>query len=161
MTKSNHQTQALQVRHALWTLQKEVLTALKEEFDVKNGYQAAPTDWFNVLMTSAEYSWLRELTSLMADIDIMTELDYITEQHAATARAEIERLLLEHSAPSSEFTKQYKLLLMTGTALLPLHSQLKATVQQLPKLEMTTDQSIAERKAWQEEHRHQSKKKRN
>jgi hypothetical protein len=161
MTKVSHHPQALQVRHALWNLQKEVLNALKEEFDVKNGYQAAPTEWFNVLMNSAEYAWLRELTSLMADIDIMTELDYITEQHAATARAEIERLLLEHSAPSNEFTKQYKLLLMTGTALLPLHSQLKASVQQLPKVDMSSEQSLAERKAWQEEHRHQAKAKRN
>lgn len=161
MTKSSHHSQALQVRHALWNLQKEVLNTLKEEFDAQNGYQAAPTEWFNVLMNSPSYSWLRELTSLMADIDVMTELDYITEQHAATARAEIERLLLEHSAPSSEFTKQYKTLLMTGTALLPLHSQLKASVQHLPKIEMSKDQSIAERKAWQEEHRHQSKAKRN
>ncbi|HWU44282.1 MAG TPA: hypothetical protein VN132_12615 [Bdellovibrio sp.] len=161
MTKSSHHSQALQVRHALWNLQKEVLNSLKEEFDRENGYQAAPTEWFQVLMTSERYAWLRDLTSLMADIDVMTELDYITEQHAATARAEIERLLLEHSPPSSEFTRQYKELLMTGTALLPLHSQLKASVQQLPKVEMTKDQSLAERKAWQEEHRHQSRSKRN
>lgn len=161
MTKSSHHTQALQVRHALWILQKEVLNSLKEEFDRESGYQVAPTEWFQVLMNSERYSWLRELTSLMADIDVMTELDYITEQHAATARAEIERLLLEHSAPSSEFTKQYKELLLTGSALLPLHSQLKASVQHLPKVEMSKDQSLAERKAWQEEHRHQSRNKRN
>lgn len=161
MTKTNHHSHALQVRHALWTLQKEVLNALKEEFDAENGYQAAPTEWFHALMGSDRYAWLRELTSLMADIDVMTELDYITEQHAATARAEIERLLLEHAAPSSEFTKKYKQLLITGHALLPLHSQLKASVQHLPKVDMTKDQSLAERKAWQEEHRHQSRNKRN
>lgn len=161
MSKSVHHSNAMQVRHALWVLQKEVLNSLKEEFDRENGYQAAPTEWFQVLMNSDRYAWLRELTSLMADIDVMTELDYITEQHAATARAEIERLLLEHHAPSSEFTRQYKELLMTGSTLLPLHSQLKASVQNLPKVEMTKDQSLAERKAWQEEHRHQARTKRN
>lgn len=160
MTKSNHHSHALQVRQALWALQKEVLNSLKEEFDREVGYQAAPTEWFQVLMNAERYVWLRDLTSLMADIDIMTELEYLTEQHTGISRAEIERLLLGMTE-ESEFNKQYKTLLMSGAALLPLHSQLKAAVQNLPKVETTKDQSLAERKAWHEEHRHQSRKKRN
>lgn len=163
MTKSAHHSTALQVRQALWALQKEVLTFLKEEFDRENGYLAAPTEWFQVLMTAERYIWLRELTSLMADIDIMTELEFITEQHVGIARAEIERLLLDQSPNEDQddasFNKQYRGLLMTGVSLLPLHSQLRAVVQSLPKIE--TNNSHAERKIWHEEHRHQSRKKRN
>lgn len=161
MTKADHKSHALQVRHALWNLQKEVLNSLKEEFDRENGYQSAPTEWFQTLMNAERYAWLRELTSLMADVDIMTELDFITEQHAATARAEIDRLLIDHAKNTSDFTSAYKELLLSGVALLPLHATLRAAVQNLPKVEMTKDQSLAERKAWHEEHRHQSRKKRN
>ncbi len=161
MTKSAH-SNALQVRQALWALQKEVLTFLKEEFDRENGYLAAPTEWFQVLMTAERYIWLRELTSLMADIDIMTELEFITEQHVGIARAEIERLLFDQSPDEiqdASFNKQYRALLMKGVSLLPLHSQLRASVQNLPQINSTN--SHAERKIWHEEHRHQSRKKRN
>ncbi|WII73852.1 hypothetical protein QJS83_08170 [Bdellovibrio sp. 22V] len=157
---NSHQSNALQVRQALWALQKEVLNSLKHEFDREVGYEAAPTEWFQVLMTAERYIWLRDLTSLMADIDIMTELDFITDQHVSTARAEIERMLFEQDE-SSEFNKQYRAMLMTGSTLLPLHSQLRATLQNLPKVEMPKDQILAERKSWHEEHRHQARKKRN
>lgn len=159
MSKSTHHSVTLQVRQALWALQKEVLNSLKEEFDRENGYQAAPTEWFQVLMTAERYLWLRELTSLMADIDILTELEHISEQHAGTARAEIERLLFEHVEEG--FGKQYRDLLMSGTSLLPLHSQLKSHLQSLPDAKMPKHLSAQERKNWQEEHRLQARKKRN
>ncbi|WP_413943114.1 hypothetical protein [Bdellovibrio sp. HCB-162] len=160
--QSAHHSKALQVRQALWALQKEVLNSLKEEFDREVGYQAAPTEWFQVLMTAERYIWLRELTSLMADIDIMTELEFITDQHASTARSEIERLLFDQNATdANSFAKQYNALLMSGASLLPLHSQLRATLQHLPQAEIAKDQAAAERKSWQEEHRHQARKKRN
>lgn len=162
MTKSSHHPQTLQVRQALWDLQKEVLNCLKEEFDREVGYQAAPTEWFQVLMTAERYIWLRELTSLMADIDILTELEYISEHHAGTARAEIEHLLFAQVIDDEKsFNKQYRDLLLMGASLLPLHSQLRAALQHLPVSSLTKDQSLAERKSWHEEHRHQSRKKRN
>ncbi|QDK39809.1 hypothetical protein [Bdellovibrio sp. NC01] len=160
MTNTPHHSNAMQVRQALWALQKEILNSLKEQFDSEVGYVAAPTEWFQVLMTAERYVWLKELTSLMADIDIMTELEEITETHSSTARAEIERLLLEH-VEHSDFAKQYKALLTSGVDLMPAHSRLKAAVQHLPKVEMTKDQSLAERKTWHEQHRHQARKKRN
>lgn len=161
MSSDSHKSNALVVRQALWNLQKEVLNTLKEEFDREVGYQAAPTEWFQVLTTAERYTWLRELTSLMADIDVMTELDFITEQHAAVARAEIERLLLAEDPVEETFEKIYRDMLMTGMSLLPLHSQLKAALHPLPKVKMEKVQSLAERKSWAEEHRHQARKKRN
>lgn len=162
MSQSPHHSKALQVRKALWDLQKEVLNSLKEEFDREVGYQAAPTEWFQVLMNAERYIWLRELTSLMADIDIMTELEFITDQHVSTARAEIERLLFaENPEDSASFAKNYRNLLMSGMSLLPLHSQLKAALQHLPSVKIEMEQSLAERKGWAEEHRHQARKKRN
>lgn len=160
MSQSPHHSNAMQVRHSLWNLQKEVLNSLKEEFDRENGYEAAPTEWFQALMGAERYVWLRELTSLMADIDIMTELDFITDQHASIARSEIERLLF-NEASDAHFNKHYRDLLMSGTALLPLHSQLKANLQTLPTSPVNKEHALAERRNWQEEHRHQARKKRN
>lgn len=162
MTKSSHHSNTLIVRQALWALQKEVLNHLKEEFDRELGYNAAPTEWFQALMNSEKYSWLRELTSLMADIDILTELDFITEQHASTARFEIESLLFNQSnVEEQSFSKKYQTILLIGSSLLPAHSQLRSALQQLPKSDLSKEQAHAERKTWHEEHRHQSRKKRN
>lgn len=161
MTHSHHHANTLRVRHALWGLQKEALAALKTEFDRENGYETTPTEWFQALMGAERYVWLREFTSLMADIDTLTELEFITDQHAAVARAEIERLLFEEPPHQSEFGKQFRQLLMSGTSLLPLHSQLKGHLQLLPEAEVSRDQGQVERRNWQEEHRHQARKKRN
>lgn len=159
MPKSPHAPKVLEVRQALWGLQKELLSSLKDQFDAEIGYESAPTEWFQVLMNSERYAWLRELTSLMADIDIMTELETITEAHAGVARAEIERLLLIQS--EENFNKNYRQLLVVGIELMPLHNQLKAHVQDLPEVQTERDQSLAHRKNWHEEHRHQARKKRN
>ncbi|WP_413577639.1 hypothetical protein ACLVWU_04400 [Bdellovibrio sp. HCB290] len=161
MTKSSHHSNAMQVRQALWALQKEVLNSLKEQFDTEVGYESQPNEWFNVLITAERYKWLRELTSLMADIDIMTELELISEQHGETARAEIERLLFEEEPAPDSFTKQYRGLLLSGASLMPLHSQLRAALQSLPKSDKKSEHHQSHRKAWHEEHRNQARKKRN
>ncbi|MEN0057748.1 MAG: hypothetical protein AAGB31_02845 [Bdellovibrio sp.] len=162
MKNSAIYTNALQVRQALWGLQKEVLNTLKSDFDRENGYESAPTEWFHVLMGGERYSWLKELTSLMADIDILTELDFITDDHASIARAEIERLITDPVAGQEAlFTRHYRELLTSGLSLLPLHSQLKAAVQSLPQKNISRDHAQAERKNWHDEHRHQARKKRN
>jgi hypothetical protein len=151
----------MQVRQALWALQKEVLDSLKSQFDREVGYSAAPNEWFNVLMTAERYKWLRELTALMADIDIMTELEAISEEHGETARAEIERLLFDENPPADSFAKLYRGLMMANTDLLPFHAQLKSTLQHLPKTEKPKEHHHAKRKTWHEEHRTQARKKRN
>lgn len=161
MSSDSHKSNALVVRQALWNLQKEVLNSLKEEFDREVGYQASPTEWFQVLTTAERYTWLRELTSLMADIDVMTELDFITEQHTGVARSEIERLLLTENPSDETFEKIYRDMLMSGISLLPLHSQLKASLKPLPNVNVEKTQALTERKNWSEEHRHQARKKRN
>lgn len=159
MSKSAHATKALEVRQALWGLQKELLSSLKDQYDAEVGYEAAPTEWFQVLMTSERYSWLRELTSLMADIDIMTELEEITESHTSIARAEIERMLL--ATNDENFNKHYRSHLISGLDLMPLHNQLKSHVQHLPESKVDREHSLAQRKNWHEEHREQARKKRN
>lgn len=161
MTATNHRPNTLPVRQALWNLQKEILNALKQEFDQENGYEAAPVEWFQVITTADRYAWLRELTSLMADFDTMTELEIITDNHAAVARHEIERLLFNQDATKSNFAESYSNILMAGMTLLPLHSQLRSALQALPKQELNDEQAAAARKHWHEEHREHARKKRN
>jgi hypothetical protein len=161
MTAANHRPNTLPVRQALWNLQKELLIALKQEFDQENGYEASPVEWFQMITTADRYSWLRDLTSLMADVDAMTELEVITDKHAAVARHEIERLLFNQDATKTNFAESYSNILMAGMTLLPLHSHLRSALQALPKQELTDEQSAVARKHWHEEQREHARKKRN
>lgn len=161
MTDNNHRPNTLPVRQALWNLQKELLIALKQEHDQETGGEVSPVEWFQVLTTADRYEWLRELTSLMADVDAMTELEVITDTHAAVARHEIERLLFNQDATKSKFAESYSNVLMAGMTLLPLHSLLRSALQALPKQELTDEQSSAARKHWHEENRAHARKKRN
>lgn len=156
----NHKSTSLEVRNSLWNLQKEVLATLKSQYDQEVGYSAPPTEWFQVLMTSQRYSWLKEFTSLMADIDVLTELDEISAQHAEEARAEIQRLLFDEAPAQESFSKKYRDLLTVSGNLLPFHSQLKADTEKMPHNKSLTEATDA-RKRWQEEHRVQQKAKRN
>lgn len=156
----NYKQPSLEVRTALWNLQKEVLATLKSQYDQEVGYSASPTEWLQVLMTSQRYSWLKDLTSLMADIDVLTELEIISEQHTQEARVEIYRLLLAEVTENATFSKKYRDLLNISGNLLPFHSQLKAHTDKLPQDSQLQD-GIEARKRWQEEHRLQQKSKRN
>lgn len=161
MSRTPHHSHTLQIRQALWDLQKEILAALKESFDQEVGYQAQPAEWFNVLLTAERYIWLKELTSLMADIDVLTELDSVTEAQAIIARAEIERLFFDLES-DIEFNKNYKALLLSAGSLLPLHSHLKSQLSLIEKSDAIAKEAAwAERKIWRELHREQARKKRN
>lgn len=159
MAKTIHHTNTLKVRQALWDLQKEVLDSLKEIFDNEIGYQAQPAEWFNVLMTAERYIWLKELTSLMADIDVLTELELVDEDQAAIARFEIERLIIDLET-EDDFTRNYKGLLLGGGNLLPRHTHLKSQLELIPKKDLDSKDSFSKRKKWQETHREEARKKR-
>src|SRR5437868_12724372 len=92
MKAHDHLDSTLKLRTALFSLQKELLSHLKDGFEKENGRSVSPGEWLQVIMVAQRYTWLRELTSLMADIDILTELQAYTPEQAALARAEVERL---------------------------------------------------------------------
>jgi len=151
----------LKVRKDLLTLQKELLNYLKDIFEKENARSVAPAEWLQVIMVSHRYIWLRELTSLIADIDLLTELQEITTEQAALARFEIDRLFFT-SDPHSEFAKHYKHLLATGAPFMVAHGHLKEATQKLPhsKHHPTAEEALAARKIWHEEHKNQSRKRR-
>lgn len=160
MTEAGHRGQTLVARLALLALQKEMIQILKDQFEKENGRSVAPAEWLQVLMMSQRYAWMRELTSLITDIDILTELETVTDPQAAVVRSEVERLLIDGDE-SSEFSKHYKNLLRAESHLLLFHGQMKSSITPLPKKASTIEEAAAERKSWNELHKTQSRKKRN
>lgn len=156
---SEHKEQALAVRQALWNFQKELLNTLKQQHDVEMGYESNPTEWFHVLTGTERFLWLRELTSLMADVDVLTELDLIEELQVQIIRAEIERLLFSEDT-THNFVRNVRPLLMNGPALLPLYTLLKAHLKKINAIAVSLDEAQAARKQWQQDHIEQSRKRR-
>jgi hypothetical protein len=161
MTSQEIMQAALKVRGALLSLQKELLEHLKEGFEKENARQVPPGEWLQVIMVSHRYHWLRELTSLIADIDLLTELQEITPEQAGVARSEVERLFFK-SESSSEFSKHYRQFMTTGAPFAMTQGLVKEAVQKLPvsKKHGTHEQALEARKAWHEEHKVQSRKRR-
>jgi hypothetical protein len=145
---------SLQLRSSLLALQKELLSYLKEGFEKESARQIPPTEWLQVIMGSERFSWLKELSSLITDIDLLTELPLVTAEQAATARSEVERLFFRQES-ASEFSKHYRQILLLGAPLLLAHGLLRQSVQAMPNSGpvQSLEQALAERKAWQEEHR--------
>lgn len=145
---------SLQLRSSLLALQKELLSHLKEGFEKESLREIAPTEWLQVIMASERFAWLKELSSLIIDIDLLTELPQVTAEQVSTARFETERLFFQQDS-ISEFSKHYRQIILSGAPLLLAHGHLRHTVHALPPFTapMTQEQALEERKTWQEEHR--------
>lgn len=161
MQMTEQRSQVLVLRLSLLELQKELLAYLKEQFDRESGRISQPAEWLQVIMISERFHWMRELTSLIIDTDILTELDEVTQQNAAVVASEVERVLLGNNEDRSEFNKQYKILLKGGAPLLENLSRLRAAHQVLPTLPVKDEEALRVRSTWHEEHRQQSRKRRN
>lgn len=161
MTAQGHHESTLKLRTALINLQKELLGHLKELFEKESGRNVGPGEWLQVIMTSQRYVWLRELTSLVADIDLLTELQEITPEQASTARSEVERMFF-HPESNSEFNKHYHQLMKMGAHFMMTHGHLRETMSKLPKpdRELSAEEALEARKVWHQEHHQQSRKRR-
>lgn len=161
MKTQEHMETTLQLRTALMKLQKELLSHLKEGFERESGREVAPGEWLQVIMVAQRFAWLRELTSLVADIDLLTELQNITEEHASLARSEVERLFFEIDS-ASEFNKLYQQLMKSGAPFVISHGLLRESTSKLPKAGKSrpAHEAIEARKVWHQEHHAQSRKRR-
>lgn len=161
MTAHDHFDSTLKLRTALFNLQKELLSHLKDGFEKESGRNVSPGEWLQVIMMAQRYTWLRELTSLMADIDILTELQTFTSEQASLARFEVERLFFTVGS-SSDFNKNYQQLMMSGAPFMVSHGHLRDSTRKLPQLNkhVSTEEAHEARKGWHKEHHEQSRKRR-
>lgn len=161
MKEKDHLDSTLKLRSDLFNLQKELLSHLKENFEKECGRNVSPGEWLQVIMVAQRYHWLRELTSLMADIDILTEIQAFTEEHAGLARAEVERLFFKMDS-TSDFNKNYQLLMISGAPLMERHGHLRSSTNRLPLFskQLTREEIQEIRKDWHKKHHEQSRKKR-
>lgn len=161
MTSQGHQDSTLKLRKSLLNLQKELLGHLKEMFEKENGRSVGPGEWLQVIMVAQRFVWLRELTSLVADIDLLTELQEIHPDQAGMARSEVERLFF-HPESTSEFNKHYQQLMKSGAPFVMSHGHLRESVSKLPKpdREYTAEEAMEARKIWHQVHHEQTRKRR-
>jgi hypothetical protein len=151
----------LKVRETLIHLQREILSHLKDTFEKENARTVSPAEWLQVIMVSQRYIWLRELTSLIADIDLLTELQEISSERAMIVRHEIERLFFIASS-DSDFSKEYRNLMKAEAPFIITQGFLKEATLKLPSTKSPVNRQAAldERKEWYEEHKAQSRKRR-
>lgn len=162
MSTPDYTQPLLFVRKQLMDLHKEFLAHLKQEHDFKMGHLSSPTEWFQVITSSPEYSWLGEFNSLVADIDILTEIKPLTLLDAGIARSEIHRLLMAGPKDGGTlFTEKYLSVLMSGANILLYHHQIKKALEALPTSETPVDVAKMTRLQWHETQRQQARQKRN
>lgn len=161
MQANELQSQILIVRLSLLELQKELLAYLKDQFDKENGRVSQPAEWLQVIMISERFHWMKELTSLIIDTDVLSELEEISEDNASIIASEVERILIGNNEARSDFNKHYKLLLKGGAPLLENLSRLRSAHQKLPVKTWPDSEALRIRGLWHEEHRQQSRKRRN
>ena len=120
------------LRSALMDLHRLFLATLKEEHESKSGDVLNAGAWFQVLVSSPEYGWVKPFNSLVSDMDALLDLKNISEQDLVILRHELDNLFFKESDEVTSFNFHYRKLFARRHDLMFSHGHLKHAVANLP-----------------------------
>ncbi len=130
------------VRTPLLELHRLLLLSLKKDHETLAGRVLNPAEWFQTLLSSPEYQWVKPLNSLMADVDALSELSKIGDRDMAILRHHLETLFFKDDEDVTSFNSHYRKAFSQHHELVLSHGQLKEAVGVLPaeKLPLNSDE---------------------
>jgi hypothetical protein len=121
------------VRAPLLELHRLLLFALKKERERVDGRVLNPAEWFQILLSQPELQWLKSLTSLLSDVDALSDLGKIGDTDLAILRHHLETLFFKDDEIVTSFNNHYRKVLAHNHDLFLPHGHLKAAVANLPQ----------------------------
>jgi hypothetical protein len=85
-----------------------LLISLKQDLERLQGKVLNPAEWFQILLGSAEYGWLKPLNSLISDIDALLEAKSISSVDLGILHHELERFFFKEDGDVTSFNYHYR-----------------------------------------------------
>ena len=146
---------------ALRELHRALMERARRDYESEHGAALNPGQLLKLLTTDAQFAWLRGLSELMVDIDIVRDAEQaVMDELASAVRGAIEHLL---SAPeeSSEFAKRYWPYVQDDPYVAMTHAEVKRVLSPWPRPRESDAASLLhERHRLAEKARHQSERRR-
>ncbi|MEO7729044.1 MAG: hypothetical protein ABIS45_17465 [Burkholderiales bacterium] len=94
--------------NALRELHRTLLENARREYEREHAVALQPGELLQLLAAPADFAWLRSLSELMVDIDIVHDADLQQrDEFAAAVRGAIEQLISNTHDPVSVFAQRY------------------------------------------------------
>lgn len=122
-----------QLANALRALHRALLERARRGHEQGLGTALAPAELLQLLTTNADWAWLRNLSGLMSDIDIIHDAGLAhRNEMAPTVRAAVEHLISESHDPVSPFARRYWQYVREDPDVAVAHARLKQTIATWP-----------------------------
>lgn len=145
--------------NALRELHRTLVDITRREYERAHATELAPGQLLQLLTSDAGFAWLRALSELMVDLDLVRELAPADQDSmAAVARASIEHLLSNAEQPAGEFAQRYWPYVHADPRVAMAHAAVKQALAHWPTLQLDTAQVLAERHRLAEKARHLTKR---
>lgn len=147
-----------ELARALRELHRSVVESERRAYEIETGTLVGPGEFLHLLVTDGRFAWMRALSELMVDLDVFLEADpSSTEDEAAAARAEVERLIAAPVPPgvASDFAKRYLPLIAGDPHIAMAHARVKQVIRDLPEPgDVDEAKVLHDRHRWAELRRH-------
>lgn len=145
---------------ALRDLHRTLVEIAREEYDRSHLTQVSPGELLQLLTTNPEFEWLRGLSELMVDLDVLHDAAAAERAEVATAiRGAVEHLLSNAQAPAGLFAERYWPYVQNNPRLAMAHGALKQALGTWPPAQIDTTTLLHERHRLAEKARHLTKRK--
>ncbi len=132
MSESQIAAKLKAVRTPLLELHRLMLLALKKEHETLAGRVLNPTEWFQTLLSSPEYQWVKPLNRLLSDVDALSDLNKAGMQDLEILRYHLDLLFFKDDEDVTSFNCHYRKAFSRYHELMLSHGQLKEAVAMLP-----------------------------
>ncbi len=145
--------------HALRELHRTLVDVARREYERAHLTELAPGELLQLLTSNPEFAWLRGLSELMVDLDLVRELAPAEQDDlAAAARASIEHLLSNADKPAGAFAERYWTYVHADPRVAMAHAAVKLALSAWPQSELNAAQMLEERHRLAEKARHLAKR---
>lgn len=133
VAQQDARSQLAEVRHSLLALHRHLITTVQLEFEKLHGRVAGPGALLQLLLSEPQFSWLRPISILLADLEEQDEAEgnVWDAEKLARIRNTIERWITD-TGDGNEFTAHYLPLLQSDPDLVMAHAALRRQLAALP-----------------------------
>ena len=145
---------------ALRELHRTLLEHARRDYERTHLVNLGPGELLQLLTTNAEFAWLRGLSELMVDIDLVRDAAPLHRDEVTRAvRAAVEHLLSKSSEPVGPFAQHYWPCVQNDPLVAMAHAGLKQAVDGWPRPQPDDQASLLhERHLLAEKARHLSRR---
>jgi hypothetical protein len=158
---TQHTTAWNDLAHALRELHRALMERARRDYESEHGAALSPGQLLELLTIDAQFAWLRGLSELMVDIDVVRDAERpVMDELASAVRGAIEHLLSSPGAATG-FAQRYWPCVHDDPHVAMTHAEVKRVLSPWPRPPETDAASLLhERHRLAEKARHQSGRRR-